>query len=738
LPGRFVACFFLCDFRGGPANSGALPLRLDRAGAGFEIVRTDRLIWRVLATDCDFAPDGSLYVLDWVDGWNKTGKGRIYRVRSPEMGNDMALRATAQLLGSDLAARGQIALQALLAHADRRVRQQAQFALVDLGAHDVLLATATAKDSRLARQHALWGLGILGRRDAKLLEPVVALLDDGDADVRATAARVLGDARYAAAIAPLEKRLADGSARVRREAAFALARCGSAAAKATKALLDVLRKNDDHDVVLRHAAAFALASVAPADELRAAAADPGTAVRRGVLLALARRQHAAVASFLTDADVTLRFDAARAIYEQPIPDAMQQLAQLCYDDAPDTDAIDWRAINANRLLGTVENGEALVHVASLATHPAATRREAIAVLGEWRAPHGQCRVTGNWRPCEHPRAATVADRFAGAAAQLLADPQVAAAAANAAARLGLTSVAGDLMKLVAAAAMPDDARVAALDALAALQAPQLIDALAGIGADAPVPLRRRAVALLSRTDPAKAVPVLATLLANGSTGEKQAAFEALGDLRHPDASALLRQWLERLAADDVDPALRVDLLDAAAKHRDDGAIAQALAARTAADEAGGPLGPWRVCVEGGDPQRGREVFFDHESTRCTRCHALGGNGGSAGPALDSIGRTLTKQQLLEALITPSSRIAEGFGTTTIDCNDGGVYVGVITKDQDGGITIVSATGEAADVSWTRISKRTPSSASSMPPMGGPLSRRQVRDLIAFLAKQKKS
>ncbi len=736
LPERYRGCFFLCDFRGGPANSGVHALRLDRAGAGFQLASIDKVIWRVLATDCDFAPDGSLYVLDWVDSWNKTGKGRIYRLRTPEMANDLTLRATAQLLGSELGPRGPVALQALLAHADRRVRQQAQFALVDLGAADTLLATATSRESRLARQHAIFGLGVLGRRDAGKLDGVLPLLDDGDSDVRATAARVLGDARLPAAIEPLKKKLNDGNPRVQREAAFALARCGTAAAKATRALLDLLRRNDDHDAVLRHAGVFALAAVAPAADLHAACTDASLAVRRGVLLALARRGDAEIARFLTDADASLRFEAARAIYEQPVPAAMQKLAELAYDDVADSEAIDWRAINANRVAGIIENGEALVHLAALDNHPAATRREALAVLGEWLAPHGQCRVTGNWRPCVHPGAATVAACFLGSTPKFLTDPVTAAAGARAAAKLQLTAAADHLKALVAARHMPDDARVAALDALASLRVPELEGALAQIDAGAPVPLRERAVSLLSRTDAAKAVPVLATLLANAPLGEQQAAFEALGELRHPDAAALLRQWLDRLARGELNQALQLDLLEAAAAH-DDGELQAALAARTAADEAKGPLGPYRVCLDGGDQKRGRKVFHEHEATKCTRCHALGGEGGNAGPALDAIGRTLTKEQLLEALITPDTRIAEGFGTTMIDCGDGSTHVGVITRDQDGGLTIVSATGEATEIPWTRISKRTPNGASSMPPMGGPLSRRQVRDLIAFLAQQKK-
>jgi quinoprotein glucose dehydrogenase len=735
LPERFRGCFFLCDFRGGPSNSGVQALRLQRAGAGYELASSDRVIWRVLATDVDFGPDGAMYVLDWVDSWTKTGKGRIWRVRTPAMANDIALRATAQLLASDLRERGAASLQQLLAHPDRRVRLQAQLALVDLGAADALLAAAKSRESRLARLHGLHGLGVLGRKDGAIpqLADVVDLLGDGDADVRALATRVLGDVRLPVAVAPLQKRLADENARVRREAALALARFRERAAKAARPLLDLLRDNDDHDVVLRHAASFALAEVAPADALHDALADASRAVRLGAVLALARRADPAVARVLQDPDAGIRAAAARAIYEQPIPRAMQALAELCYDDHPDLEAIDWRAINANRLLGLSENGEALVHLAALASHPARTRREALDVLAEWSAPHGQCRVTGNWRPCEHPGAATVAACFLGSLHVFVADAVTAATAARAAAKLRLPAAAPHLVTLLRDDAMPVEARRAALDALAELRAPELERELAAIDAGAPHELRVRAVALLSSAAPAKAVPVLATLLDDAPQGERQAALEALGNVRDEAASRVLRTWLERWPRGEVPSALQLDLVEAAEKHE---ALRAPLATVTSDEAAKGPLGPFLVAREGGDARAGRKLFREHEATRCTRCHALGGDGGTAGPTLDGIGKRLSRDQLLEALVLPGARIAEGFGATTVELHDGTTHVGVVTKDQDGALTLMPGSGEAVTIPWNRIAKRTPNGSSAMPEMGHALTRRQLRDLVEFLATQR--
>ena len=66
-----------------------------------------------------------------------------------------------------------------------------------------------------------------------------------------------------------------------------------------------------------------------------------------------------------------------------------------------------------------------------------------------------------------------------------------------------------------------------------------------------------------------------------------------------------------------------------------------------------------------------------------------------------------------------------------------VLSGVITKDQDGQVTIVDINGKATDVPSAKIRSRQASEESAMPRMGEALSKRQIRDLIAFLKNQKR-
>src|SRR5690606_6041037 len=343
----------------------------------------------------------------------------------------------------------------------------------------------------------------------------------------------------------------------------------------------------------------ALAEVANRQELVAHAADGSRAVQRAVLLALARQHAAEIKVFLKHDDEQFRYEAARAIYETPIPDAMQDLALLVYDNDADSERIDWRAINAARMIGQVEQGEALVHMATQPSHSRKIRLEALAVLAEWRQPHGQCRIIGNWRQCDHPDADIVAQNFRGSADQLLADKVTSAATSDTIAQLGLREKAPSLVQLVGNENMPTAARVAALNALASLEVDELQQALTAIHDDAPVALRKRAVALLSHTSPEQAVPVLGSLLSNASVGEQQAACEALGNLQHESATELLRGWLQRLDAGKVDAAIALDVLEAASKHD---ALQPLVLVHDKKAEKLGALGPFEVCIEGGDHQ----------------------------------------------------------------------------------------------------------------------------------------
>ena len=289
-------------------------------------------------------------------GWTQTGKGRIYRVTQAAASAGQAA-ATRALIAGKMSERPEAELVSLLGHADMRVRLEAQFALVETKAHAALLQVASApaaKVAPLARLHAVWALGQLIRppgvdvvasevqgRAAGRPAPVadappgtvralVGLLGDGDPEVRAQAAKVLGEGRRPEALDGLVARVGrDPSARVRFFAALALGKLGQP--QAVPALLAMLRQNADRDPYLRHAGVMGLTLIGDRQAVLAHAADRSSAARIGVLLALRRMESLEVRRFLRDRDPAVVREAARAINDVPLDGAVADLAGLMDD-----------------------------------------------------------------------------------------------------------------------------------------------------------------------------------------------------------------------------------------------------------------------------------------------------------------------------------------------------------------------------------------------------------------------
>ena len=191
LPETYQRHFFLVDFRGSSGQSGIRSFALEPKGASFELVDSQRFVWSVLATDVDFGPDGSLAFCDWVEGWNKPNKGRLYRVGDPSRRGDTKVREVKAMLAQGMEPRSNDELASLLAHPDMRVRQEAQFTLAARGdaGFRTFARVAGSKENLLARIHAIWGLEQIARmkgagRSLGLWEILSPMLDDPDAEIR--------------------------------------------------------------------------------------------------------------------------------------------------------------------------------------------------------------------------------------------------------------------------------------------------------------------------------------------------------------------------------------------------------------------------------------------------------------------------------------------------------------------------------------------------------------------------
>lgn len=760
LPDRYDNHFFLADFKGTAANSGVYSFALQPDGAGYKLEDIHKFVWNVLATDVDFGYDGQVYVSDWITGWRGEGAGRIYTFAHPQTIRDEAVSSAKRLFAEGIETLSVDELAGLLRHEDYRVRLRAHIALAEKGAVDQLAAAAKQTDHRFARLHGIWGMGIIARRDdAKDAASVIAsLLDDDDVEVRANAARVLGDVKRAAAAPKLRELLGDASPRVRMLAAIALGDIGDKAA--VEPLMNLLRDNDDRDLFLRHGAVMGLVGAADVPALLRHAGDSSAAVRRGIVLALRQKQDPALTRFLNDVDVTIVAEAARAIYDMNIESAMPALADAIDDSRSDstksggtsggtsggaaelaTAAFLRRAISANYRLGTSEAAERLAAFAANAAQPQAMRSEALAALGEFANPGVRDRVLNFYRPLAARDTALVRDALQHHIKQIISSGSgsLRAEATRIAAKFGVAADDDLLVQWVGDDKQDAALRIEALNSLASRKHPRATEAIDKALVSGEATLRAAARDALAQVDPKRALEEITRLLVSSSSLKPQAssldvqrAYATLATMKSDKADVLLSRALDDLIAGKLDPAVQLDVIEAA-KQRP--ALNAKLETFNTQLSGGDPLAAFRSALQGGDAGRGKAIFEGHIAAQCMRCHKIGDTGGEAGPDLTKVGDRSTREHLLESLINPQAQVAPGYGTVVFTLKNGTVLAGTLRSEEAGKITVVTPDNKAQTINAADVVGRTPA-ISAMPPMGAILTPMQVRDLVEYLANRK--
>jgi quinoprotein glucose dehydrogenase len=737
LSEKYYDHFFLTDFRAGP-SSVIWSFALKQKGASFELVDRDKFVERLVATDIAFAPDGNAYVTDWNAGWTKSGKGRIYRISDPVAQKNPLVAQTKKLISEGMSKRDTNELKSLLAHPDMRVRMAAQFELVARGGASAAVFSDVAEhgSARLARLHAIWGLGQLGRKDRTALAPLVALLGDQDDEVRSQSAKVLGEAKDADAYQPLVKLLSDSSSRVRFFAGIALGHIGNA--HAVPALLNMLSENGDKDAYLRHAGVMGLAGCGDVNQLVAAGKSDSRSVHMGVLLAFRRMHRAEVSMFLHDSDPLIVTEAARAINDAEINEAQPELAKIISDEKLPEPAL-LRALNANFRLGKAENAAAVAHFAGSSDAPEILRVEALQELAQWDQPRGIDRVVGIWRPFDPPtRDPSIArDAARPLLAQILstAPDSVRLAGIDLAKKIGLADP-DTLFKLVTDKSTSPAVGADALSAMKEMNSPRLREAVDHALANGKGALRTRAINLLAgRPD---AVQRLEKFLAEGSIADQQAVLDTLGEVDQPAAQEILSKWMDKLLADQVNPALVLDLEESAGKCKSDpvrAKLKQYDDARTAKAK-NDKLAGYTDALMGGDPAAGRKIFYDRQDVSCMRCHKLDGQGGVAGPDLTGVALRHDRDYLLQSVIDPNAKVAPGFESVNIRVKQGRHYTGVVKSEDDKEITLDAGDGATIRIVKSEIDTRNKALSPMPENISQTLTRRDLRNLVAFLAEQK--
>jgi putative heme-binding domain-containing protein len=338
------------------------------------------------------------------------------------------------------------------------------------------------------------------------------------------------------------------------------------------------------------------------------------------------------------------------------------------------------------------------------------------------------------------------------------------------ARLRKLQPSGDLNRLVSLLVSEDDGlKSAAARAAGAWKIEAARGKLAAWAADegAPLPVRSAAIGGLASLGGSQSSEALTKLSASAKSLEaRQQAIGALGTLDLQQAAQLTVQLLAD-APQGLDPAASVTPL--LARQRGTEALTAALTqARLTADvaklvlravrsapqpseeliaavqKAGGlEAAVWKLTPElsatlvqevktTGNPVRG-EIIYRDKNLQCLKCHAIGGAGGTVGPDLVSIGASAPIDYLIESLLTPNSKIKEGYHSKVVQDQDGNVYTGIVVRQGGGQLVLRNAEDALVTIAEDNIAQAKDGRSLMPDGAGDTLTRQELVDLVRFLS-----
>ena len=107
----------------------------------------------------------------------------------------------------------------------------------------------------------------------------------------------------------------------------------------------------------------------------------------------------------------------------------------------------------------------------------------------------------------------------------------------------------------------------------------------------------------------------------------------------------------------------------------------------------------------GDVGRGAALFMDEARLGCVRCHSFDGKAGKAAPDLFAVGDKFGRREIIDAILTPSAVIAEGYSTTIIETKSGEEISGIVKDATEAHLDLIGADGRRVRVATADIAKR---------------------------------
>ena len=276
-------------------------------------------------------------------------------------------------------------------------------------------------------------------------------------------------------------------------------------------------------------------------------------------------------------------------------------------------------------------------------------------------------------------------------------------------------------------------RAAAIRAAKQVASAELEPALAKLVKDPESAVRAAALRAIAGVEPAKAFPLLEEAALHGSVDERRVAYSLFANLADARVDTLVASELRRHAAGLVPREVALDLVELA-EARQDVAVTGSLASLRSLREIDAALAYFTDSLYGGDKARGKEILRGKAETECLRCHKIEwGEGGQVGPDLVGVGKRLSRADLLASICDPNRRIADGYQGTILFLESGRNVAGIVVREDRETIVVRTPQDELVEVAASDVESRRPDLSAMPQDVSKHLSRREMRDLIEYLA-----
>ena len=255
--------------------------------------------------------------------------------------------------------------------------------------------------------------------------------------------------------------------------------------------------------------------------------------------------------------------------------------------------------------------------------------------------------------------------------------------------------------------------------------------------NAPAPHRQQAAAALAALDLGGSLPAIAAAISAAPNEDAALAawrdvFKNTGAVETVTARLSTEPWGKALSKPATAAGLRA-AREAGKKGEPLVAAFTALAglAETAGKAPADYLALAALVKKNGDPARG-ELVYRRATSGCVMCHAIGGAGGTVGPAMTSLGASAPLDYIVESVYAPSAKIKEGYHTVTLSLKDGTEITGIDTRETERERFVRNVAGQ--EIAVVKVNITGWSYGASLMPAGllDQYPERDRWDLLAFL------